>query len=248
MKTDLLSRISGELTALFCLPLNKALGNDGTNHNAGWQAAYHKKGLPFGNSRSESEALRGLVADGLLETQGSTLGKSYKLTVKGIQAVMAESWADTGALLARIIQAQEQSRIISPYGHHNGATLAMAWHLIPDAGEWLQAARKTDAAWREYIGELCRLQGNLAGLLILGYVNLHHDGQGQIWGLMATAEGREAVKAWPVAVAIPDESDELLDSWTEGHIAGLSKYGNPPPADFKNVLACRLPQGGWTSR
>ena len=244
MKNHLLMRIYGELTAMECLPLHIALGSHGSNQHGGWCAAYRARGLPFANSRPEVEALRALVADGLLTARGSTQGKSHKLTLKGVQSAMFEDWAASGALLGKIIDAQENSAVRSPYRHHGGGALAMAWHLIPIAGEWLADARKSDKAWKKYIEEICRLQGNLAPLLILNYANLYHDGRGCWWGLMATDAGREAAKAWPDGPAAP-AADELYESWEEGYDAGLLKYAGPPPADFKNVLACRLPAGGW---
>ena len=244
MKDHLLMRIYGELTALECLPLHKKLGSDGSTQHAGWGAAYHARGLPFGSTRQDAEALRGLAADGLLKAHGATLGKSHKLTVKGVQSAMFEDWADSGALLGKIVEAQAKSAVRSPYRHHGGAMLAMSWHLIPSAGEWLADARKSDKAWKKYIEEICRLQGNLAPLLILNYANLYHDGRGCWWGLMATDAGREAAKAWPEGPESP-AADELYESWEEGYDAGLLKYAGPPPADFKNVLACRLPAGGW---
>ena len=247
MKDHLLMRIYGELTALQCMPMYRALGDHGTNNHAGWLAAYRKRGLAFGASRQEAEALRALAAEGMLKAHGSTQGKSHKLTVRGVRAAMYEDWTATGALLREIIAVQSKSAVRSPYGHHGGAALAMSWHLIPSAGEWLADALKSDKAWAAYVRKISRLQGVLVPLLILGYADLYHDGRGYWWGIMATDAGREAVKAWPDGPATP-AADELFASWEEGYDAGLVKYAPPPPSDFNNVLACRLPAGGWASR
>ena len=248
MKNKMLAKIYGEAEALVCLPLQRALGNHGSNNNAGWLAAYHARGLPFANSRPEVEALRALVADGLLTTRGATQGKAHKLTEKGVMAALATlgtDWADAGKLLSKIVATQGKSPIASPYRHHGGAALAMAWQLIPEAGKWMADALESDAAWKAYGKSLSRLLVDLTPLLILDCVRLLHDGRGYVWALMATEEGRAAAGDWPAALPMENCADELFDACFESYDNGLQKYAKEPPADFRNFCAAILPASGW---
>ena len=251
MKNKMLVKIYGELETLVCLPLQKSLGHTESGNQAGWLAAYHKRGFQFANTRAESEALRTLVAEGRLSTRGATQGRTNKMTADGMRAalaIMGLDWADSGKLLSKIIEEQKKSAIKSPYRHHGGAALAMAWHLIPEAGEWLATARKSDGDWKKYIKELCRLQVDLAPLLILDYVALLYDCRGCLWGLMATEQGRAAAGDWPDALALDVDLDLFADSCTEHFFMWEQKYSKEPPLEFRNVCGSPLPASEWASR
>ncbi len=247
MKNEtMLAQIYGELSALVCLPLNKPLGQTQSANHAGWVRAYADAGLSFSTSRDDVSSLRRLVADGRLSARGSTQSRGHTMTGGGVRSAMAsigESWAGAGKLLSSIISKQETGGRISPYGHHEGARIVMAWDLIPGAGEWLDAAQKTDKAWKAYIKELCRLQGRIAPLLILSYASLYHDSNGYVWGVMPTSAGKDAAAQWPDELPATDDA-EVFEAWMAGYDNG-EKYAKPPPSDFSNVCPVLLPAAGW---
>ena len=242
----MLAKIYGEMSAFVCLPLNKALGRAVSGNHAGWLAAYAKSGLSFSNCREEVECMRRLVSEGLLATRGSTQGKVHSMTVDGVRSAMAgggETWASAGKLLKGIIRTQVEGGTVSPYGHHRGARIVMAWDLIPCAGEWLETALATDHGWAAYKKKLCRLQQAIAPLLILGYANLFHDGEGYVWGVMPTAAGKAAAEQWPEELP-PMEDDDLFDAWKSGY-DNRDKYLKAPPQEYANVCAVTLPGSAW---
>ncbi len=249
MKSDLtlLCRCFGTAEALYWLPLHRPLG-DAIHRLAGWQACYQRRGLAFGKDRATVEALRRLTAQGLLATQGTTQSKAWKLTDVGALTamnVMDLDPSESKALLAQIAAAEEKSSIHLPGS--GDYKLAMAWLLIPSAGPWLVKASKSDQSWKIYQNRyLSKLAVYATPLLVMGYVHLLTDGQGRLWAMRLTPEGRAAMESWPVKTKVKKD-DKGFDAWEIGYGSGMDFAGRPAPSGFDNIVKRVLPSTAWTS-
>ena len=245
--TPLLCRCYGTAEALYWLPLLRPLGD--TLHRVGaWQAAYRRRGLAFGTDRQTTEALRRLTNAGQLSAGGQTQGKAWKLTDAGVMAAMRAldlDPAESKSLLVQIAVAEDRSTVCLPGSCYR---LAMAWQIIPTAGAWLGKASRSAKTWGAYQDRLNALAARMAPLLVLGMAHLFTDGQGHLWGVKVTPEGRAALGAWPAApAAMAADKEACFAAWEEGFDTGVEYAAKPPPPGYDNVVTCRLPASEWTA-
>jgi hypothetical protein len=151
--------------------------------------------------------------------------------------------AESKTLLGRIATAEAKSKIIMP---GLDKPLAMGWALVPGCGAWMGKALKNDAAWQAYRSELHGLQVWGNPLSVLGYVDTYTDCHACLWGCRVTDAGRAALTDWPAAPApIAADDERCFAAWGEGFVSADAYADRPPPPDFHNVLARRLPASQW---
>ena len=234
------NRLAGTVDALHALPLIQPLERRALIRVLRWQHAAATEGLPTARSRAEAAAVRRAVAAGLVASSGQTQGTRHRLTVAGVAvSTPCESWRAAGALLRRIAAAQDASDVTLP--HRPADRLCMPWHLLPEAGRWLERAERTAAAWQSYRDALVVLDSAILPLLACGYVRRSVCEGGQLWALVVTVAGREALALpWPEAAASYD-----FAAWSAGWDRGARLAQSVPPPEASTILPRLLPASAW---
>jgi hypothetical protein len=242
--TAVLTAFAAQVEALQEAPVLRP--ND---HLAAWRAAYASEGLPVGKSRQEAESLRRLEAVGLVTAgPGATMGRKFKLTLAGaVNAATRFEKNDADHLrkmLTDVLTCLDATDTTVP---RSDVPILLGCEVVESAGGWWELASKSDENWRNYQNDLARANGWLWPLLALGYLDRLASVDGRIWGLVATAAGRESAFAdWPEPPPLPPLSeDEAYSVWNSAYGDALARYSTPGPAAFQSVVERHLPASRW---